>query len=236
MVSTRCVLPSASAACRRRSASRAACPKSPAIKSRAIASGSMILSPLKPLMRVRVDLPHPFGPATTRRVGMGAEAGRDRPTATRAGGAPGPLLWSVRYRRRPNERVERAASLDLGRQVRFDLVTPALWKPGYFGRRRGCINVLEYVFDHTSNSRAVQYNYNAARTEKPLSRCRSCPGPVSSGSPPPSAPQLGSAPRHRDERSGSLWTLGDALLNCLLFRRGAVDLFRIDSACDRLET
>ena len=53
--------PAPSASLRRCNASRAASPGLPDALSRAMASGSMTSTPLKPLILVRVDLPHPFG-------------------------------------------------------------------------------------------------------------------------------------------------------------------------------
>ena len=73
-----------SAACRRRSASRAACPGSPAVMTRAISSGSMMSMSPNQLVRVSVDLPQPFGPATTMRVAMSADAERARRNSVRA--------------------------------------------------------------------------------------------------------------------------------------------------------
>lgn len=78
VVSTTCDRLARTASRRRRSASRAALAGLPDAMLRAMASGSMISIPTKPLMRVRVDLPHPFGPDTTRRVGSFAAAGRVR--------------------------------------------------------------------------------------------------------------------------------------------------------------
>ena len=52
---------------------------------RAIASGSMISSPLSHAVRVSVDLPHPIGPATTWGVGMAGSAARPDQADFRSG-------------------------------------------------------------------------------------------------------------------------------------------------------
>ena len=77
----RCVLLRLSATRRRLSASRAACP---AVMLPAMASGSMTSTSQNQVVRVRLDLPHPLGPATTKRVAMGSDADRVRRTSARA--------------------------------------------------------------------------------------------------------------------------------------------------------
>lgn len=84
-VSSTCVRPARSAARRLRNASRAAAAGMAKAAARAIASGSMMSRSRSHPVRVKVDLPHPFGPATTYSVGMAACAGAPGQPDSRAG-------------------------------------------------------------------------------------------------------------------------------------------------------
>ena len=188
--------PLASASRRLRNASRPACRGPPDVMLRAMASGRTC--------RTRSGRQRRRESARRR---MQARSSGLPPTGRF--NHPVPVLRPRDIGTVRTDAVKRAAGLDLGRQVRLDLLAPVFRESRYVGWRRVRFPVFAHTADLACNRRAVQSASTAVRTATPLSRCPPHPAAASAPRPAPPVRRPGRASRRQCGHGGLSWWPSD---------------------------